>query len=293
MKTGFIGLGNMGSAMALNLARSGTELIVWNRSSEKSHALGNADPRIAAVTSAAEVFEQARTVILMLANSSAIDAVLERATPAFAHRVRGHTIVQMGTTAPDYSAALEADIHAVGGAYVEAPVSGSRGPAEQGKLIGMLAGERAAVALVEPLLQSMCDRTFMCGAVPQALRMKLAVNLFLITMVTGLAEASNFARHSGVDLAVMRDIIDAGPMASKVSAAKLAKLVDTDYAVQASIADVLMNCRLIVDAARAGAIDSPLISHCRELFSRADELGHGQEDMIAVILAFSQLKRES
>lgn len=286
MKVGFIGLGNMGSAMALNLARSGAELVVWNRTADKIDAL--ADAGVVAASSAAAVFEAAPVVILMLANGGAIDAVLARGAPAFSTLVRGRTIVHMGTTSPEYSTGLEADIIAAGGSYVEAPVSGSRVPAEQGKLVGMLAGEPEAISKVAPLLKPMCAQTFVCGAVPQALRMKLSVNLFLITMVTGLAEATHFAQQNGVDLSVFRDIVDAGPMASKVSSIKLAKLVDKDYSVQASISDVLMNTRLISDAASAGDIASPLLNLCRDLFARAEELGHGKADMAAVILALSR-----
>lgn len=289
MKLGFIGLGNMGSAMALNLARSGAELIIWNRTADKTDTLAGAGVGFVAAASAAEVFDQAPIVILMLANSGAIDAVLARNTPAFANLVEGRTVVHMGTTSPEYSEALEADIVTAGGRYVEAPVSGSRVPAEQGKLVGMLAGDPAALAIVEPLLQPMCERTFVCGAVPQALRMKLAVNLFLITMVTGLAEATHFAERNGVDLSVFRAILDAGPMASKVSAVKLAKLVNKDYAVQASIADVLMNSQLIYDAARACGIASPLLDRSRDLFALSDNLGHGHVDMAAVILALSHI----
>jgi 3-hydroxyisobutyrate dehydrogenase len=287
MKVGFIGLGNMGFAMALNLARSGIELVVWNRTAGKIEALSGEGVTIQAAQSAAEVFASTPVTILMLANGAAIDAVLERSTPAFAELVRGRTVVHMGTTSPEYSKALETDIIAAGGAYVEAPVSGSRVPAEQGKLVGMVAGEAHAVSLVQPLLQPMCAQTFVCGAVPLALRMKLSVNLFLITMVTGLAEATHFAEQNGVDLSVFRAIVDAGPMASKVSTIKLAKMVDKNYSVQAAISDVLMNTRLIYDAAREGGINSPLLDICRDLFARTEELGHGKADMAAVILALS------
>jgi 3-hydroxyisobutyrate dehydrogenase len=283
MTLGFIGLGNMGFAMARNLARSGAELIVWNRTRGKVDALG---PEVRAAASAAEVFAQAPIVILMLANAAAIDEVLARSTAAFGDRVRGRTVVHMGTTAPDYSARLAADIAAAGGRYVEAPVSGSRVPAEQGKLVGMLAGAPDAVAEVAPLLAPMCEQVFVCGAVPQALRMKLAVNLYLITMVTGLAEAVQFAERSSLDLSVFRAVLDAGPMASKVSSVKLAKLVERDYTVQASVSDVLMNANLIHDAARSGGVPSPLLDHCRRLFACADTIGHGQADMAAVVLAY-------
>ena len=93
---------------------------------------------------------------------------------------------------------------------VEAPVSGSRTPAENGELVAMLAGDPDAVAEVRPLLAPMCRQTFLCGAVPGALHMKLAVNLYLITMVTGLAEAAHFAGQHGLDLERFVAVLDAG-----------------------------------------------------------------------------------
>jgi 3-hydroxyisobutyrate dehydrogenase len=286
MKTGFIGMGNMGSAMALNMARAKTDLVVWNRHAEKTRAVTDAGG--AAAASAREVFERAPVVLLMLANAEAIDEVLERRTGGFRELVRGHIVVHMGTTAPAYSRQLEQDIIAAGGQYVEAPVSGSRKPAEQGQLVGMLAGDRSAIEIVRPLLAPVCSQTFVCGQVPQALLMKLSVNLFLITMVTGLAEAAHFAEQQGVDMQLFRSIVDAGPMASSVSSIKLAKLVDKDFAVQASISDVLMNNRLVADAAREAGVASPLLDVCHALFARAEALGHGRADMAAVVHAIAR-----
>jgi len=194
MEIGFIGLGVMGQPMALNLARAGTPLIVWNRSSERCDALRDAGATVAA--SAADVFARTRTVLLMLYDAAAIDAVLGRGTPEFRTLVGGHVIVQMGTPSPTYSKSLDADIRAAGGAYVEAPVSGSLKPAEAGQLVGMLAGEPDQIAQVRPLMAPMCREVFACGAVPGALLMKIAINAFLIPMVTGLAEAFHFALAS-------------------------------------------------------------------------------------------------
>lgn len=185
----------MGRPMALNLARAGTPLVVWNRTPARCAPLRAAGAEVAA--GPAEVFERAGTVLLMLADEEAVDAVLGRGTPDFAARVAGHTVVHMGTTSPEYSAALEADVRAAGGAYAEVPVSGSRVPAEQGQLVAMLAGDPAAVTAVRPLLASLCSETFDCGPVPNALLMKLSVNLFLITQVTGLTEAFHFADRHG------------------------------------------------------------------------------------------------
>ncbi|MEI9850783.1 MAG: NAD-binding protein [Sphingomonas sp.] len=131
----------------------------------------------------------------------------------------------------------------------------------------------------------MCRETFRCGAVPGALTMKLAVNSFLITMVTGLAEAAHFADRQRLDMATFRAVLDAGPMASSVSRSKVAKLVDGDFEVQAAIGDVLKNARLVVDAARAGRIAAPLLDASEALYAEAAALGHGGRDMAAVIRA--------
>lgn len=286
MRIGFIGLGVMGTPMALNLARSGTPLVVWNRTLDKCASVRDLGADIA--NSPAEVFRAARIVFIMLANETAIDAVLLRDRPEFQAMVAGRTIVQMGTTSPTYSRDLEADIRRVGGNYVEAPVSGSRKPAQSGQLIGMLAGDPAIVAEVQPLLQPICAQTFLCGPVPRALLTKLAVNLFLITMVTGLAEATHFAERYELDLELFSRILNAGPMASDVSRMKLAKLVAKDFSVQASIHDVAMNARLVAQAAREAGAASPLLDVADKLFAEATALGRGSLDMAVVLDAIAE-----
>ncbi|WP_430377363.1 NAD(P)-dependent oxidoreductase [Streptomyces sp. B1-3] len=280
---GFVGLGVMGQPMALNLARAGTPLVVWNRSPASCAPLRAAGAEVAA--SAAEVFERAGTVFLMLADETAVDAVLGRGTPDFPVRVSGRTVVHMGTTSAEYSAGLQDDVGAAGGRYVEAPVSGSRVPAERGELVAMLAGDGDAVAAVRPLLSPMCREAFDCGPVPDALLTKFSVNLFLITLVTGLTEAFHFAARQGLDPGLLRDVLDAGPMASSVSRMKTPKLLARDFAVQAGAADVLKNNRLIAEAARKTGVASPLLDVCHALFGETVEQGHGDEDMVAVLHA--------
>ena len=126
----------------------------------------------------------------------------------------------------------------------------------------MLAGDRAGVDRVRPLLAPMCRDTVDCGPVPNGLLMKLAVNLYLITMVTGLAEAAHFAERHGLDQERFVAILDAGPMASLVSRGKAAKLLARDFSVQAASLDVLKNNRLVAEAARRGRIASPLLDVC-------------------------------
>jgi 3-hydroxyisobutyrate dehydrogenase len=289
MHIGFIGLGVMGLPMALNLARAGTPLWVWNRSPGKCDLLRAEGAQVAA--SPAEVCGNARVILLMLASEQAMDEALQRGTPAFGGQVRDRTIVHMGTTSPAYSQGLEQDILAAGGRYVEAPVSGSRKPAEAGQLVGMLAGEHASVEAVRPLLAPVCRTTFACGAVPSALLMKLSVNLFLITMVTGLCEASHFAARQGLDMELFRSVLDAGPMASSVSQVKLAKLVARDFEVQAAIHDVLKNNQLVAQAARDARLASPLLDVCHALFAQTAAMGLGQADMVAVVQAMEARTR--
>ncbi|MFM9699959.1 NAD(P)-dependent oxidoreductase [Streptomyces europaeiscabiei] len=283
MYVGFVGMGVMGQPMALNIARAGTPLVVWNRTADRCEPVRAAGAEIAA--SPSEVFDRAGTVILMLADEAAVDAALARGTPDFAARVAGHTIVHMGTTSAEYSAGLQDDIRTAGGRYVEAPVSGSRVPAEKGELVGMLAGDEGAVAAVWPLLSPMCRETFGCGAVPGALLMKFSVNLFLITLVTGLTEAFHFADRHGLDQRLLREVLDAGPMASAVSRVKGPKLLDRDFTVQAAAADVLKNNRLIAEAARKADLASPLLDICHTLYGETVEQGYGGEDMVAVLHA--------
>lgn len=289
---GFVGLGVMGQPMALNLARAGTPLVVWNRTPGRCEPLSAAGAEVAA--DPAEVFDRAEDIVfLMLADETAMDLVLGRGTPDFAARVAGHTVVHMGTTSAEYSAALQDDIRAAGGRYVEAPVSGSRVPAEQGQLVGMLAGDADAVDAVRPLLAPVCQETFGCGAVPGALLMKFSVNLFLITLVTGLAEAFHFADRHGLDQRLLRDVLDAGPLASSVSRVKGPKLVTRDFTVQAAAADVLKNNRLIADAAREAGLASPLLDICHALYGETVAQGHGAEDMVAVLHAIEARTEEA
>jgi len=283
---GFIGLGVMGEPMALNLTRAGTPLLVWNRSPARCDVLAKAGALVAKDT--ADVFARCEVVILMLRHGAAMDEALARGKGAFGDRVRGRTLINMATTVPSYSEGLEAEVRAAGGRYLEAPVSGSRQPAEAGQLVAMLAGDPEVVESVRPVLAPMCRDAIACGPVPGALYMKLAVNLFMIAMVTGLAEGVHFAQRQGLDLARLRAVLDASPMASDVSRVKAAKLVSEDFTVQAAISNVLENVRLIADAARETGIASPLLDVCHALYGETEALGLGRADMVAVIRAIER-----
>lgn len=285
---GFLGLGRMGMPMAANLAGA-VPLLVWNRTASASAELAGRTPAVVVARTPAEVFERCQTVILMLADEQAIDDVLgwDGQTQGWASAavpLAGRTVVQMGTLVPEHSRELGERIRGRGGRYVEAPVSGSRQPAVDGTLVAMLAGEDADVDRVARLVEPMCATVFRCGVPPQALAMKLAVNTFLITLVTGLAESFHFAEEQGLDPELLNRILAAGPMASPVSTNKGAKLVAADWTPHAAIHDVLKNCRLVVGEARRGGHASPLMDVCAELYTES-LAEHAGDDMAAVISA--------
>jgi 3-hydroxyisobutyrate dehydrogenase len=279
MDVGFIGLGTMGGPMASNLLRAGIPLAIWNRTAGKCRPLEALGARVA--TSVAELFAGASHILVMLANEHAIDDVLQRGTESFQAMVAGKTLVNLGTTSAAYSSALELDLVRAGGHYVEAPVSGSRVPAERGALVGMLAGDGDAMAAVRPLLEPICARVFDCGKVPNAIRTKLAVNHFLIAMVASLGETFHAARAAGVDVAILQEVLDAGPMASEVSRIKLDKLIRGDFSPQASIQDAGAIARLSFAQAVAAGARAPLMDRCIDLYQAADHAGWQALDMIA------------
>jgi 3-hydroxyisobutyrate dehydrogenase len=153
----------------------------------------------------------------------------------------------------------------------------------------MLAGDAEAVELVRPYVAPMCKQVFACGPVPSALRMKLAVNLYLITTVAALAESFHFAQEHGLDLELFRAIVDSGQMSSPISKVKLQKLVAGDFEVQAAINDVVMNSELVANAARHARIASPMLDEALALYRKTVEIGRGDQDMAAVVLAIAQL----
>lgn len=279
-RIGFIGLGDMGVPMAGCLADAGMAPIVWARRPERAESLSARGAEIAGSVDA--LFAQCDRVVLMLANGAAMDEVLGRGTPDFEKRVAGVTLIHMGTTPPGYSQALQTDILAAGGHYVEAPVSGSTGPAATGDLVVMTAGSEAALSIAAEVIAPMCRAVVPCGAVPKALQMKLAVNTYLGGLVTGLFEAVNYARTADLDLTTLSQVLENGPMNCDLMRMKLPKLRDRDYTAQGSIRQAVNNMTMICEeGARVGA-SMPLSNVVLDLVRDAQAAGWSDEDMIVI-----------
>jgi 3-hydroxyisobutyrate dehydrogenase len=284
---GFIGLGDMGMPMALRLVETGSKLVVWTRNAAKLDRFQGTSATVAA--SPRDVFAKSDVIITMLATSDVLDQVLERNSADFATICGGKTIVQMGTTLPAYSKGLETDILKAGGRYAEVPVSGSSVPAAAGQLVAMQAGDPETLSAIEGVIDPLIATKVNCGAVPAALQMKLAVNTCLAGIMFGLVEGTNLARQCGLDMQVFRQVMEAGQMASPVVKMKLPKLVDEDFAPQASVYQTVSNLKMMQGAADEVGAVTPIVDTALGLQEQTLDMGFADKDMIAAIRTYQQL----
>ncbi|MEM1077932.1 MAG: NAD(P)-dependent oxidoreductase [Pseudomonadota bacterium] len=278
-RIGFVGLGDMGWPMAACLARAGVQPLIWARRAASAEGLPELGAELAPDIDA--LCTGADTICTMLAHADAQDEVFGRDTPAFARRLAGRTLVQMGTTAPGYSRTLAAEINAIGGRYVELPVSGSTGPAAQGALVAMAAGDPEDIARITPLVDPMVSAIVPCGTVPKALQMKLAVNAYLAGLIGGLLEAVDLAEASALDLGTLQSILEAGPMSNDLMRMKLPKLIEREFSPQGSIRQSVNNLRMITEAGAELGAPMPVNSALRAVFEEGKEAGLADEDMVA------------
>jgi 3-hydroxyisobutyrate dehydrogenase len=283
MKIGLIGVGVMGEPMAKNLKKAGHSVTVYNRTPARCDVLRPLGIEVA--DTPGQVFEAAEAVIIMVPSHLEVDQVLERSPEgAITAPVSGRTIVLMATVAPAYSTALGTSLAAAGARYVEAPVSGSRQPAEAAQLVILAsATEQAHIDHVQPLFDAIGKKTVRCGPVPMAMRMKLANQLLLIACFEAISEATHFAAGIGLDVQQFLDMAQAGPLANDVLRSKVAKLVSNDFAQQAPIRHVAKDIGLVCDEAEQRGVWLPIATANRSLFAEAMQAGQSQDDAIGII----------
>lgn len=285
---GFLGLGTMGEAMSLRLLRAGHALHVWNRTPTKAEPLRAAADEIGGSVRVADdpraVLTACRVVFLMLADGATTDLVLGRGTPAFAD-VRDRLLINCATVAPEYSAGLEQDLRAAGARFVEAPVSGSRKPAEAGTLIAMLAGAPDAVAEVTPLFAPLARQAVDCGPVPHGTLTKLATNILLVNSVAALAEMMHFANAHGLDRTKVAEVVSNGQLGSDNVRIRSAKLATRDFSAHSAIRNVLDSLGRTGASAAGIGCQLPLTERTLDLLRETVRLGHADEDMIAMLHA--------
>ncbi|KAH8898008.1 hypothetical protein GQ53DRAFT_742804 [Thozetella sp. PMI_491] len=272
--------------MALNLARR-FPLTVWNRtdSDAKYAPLVKAGALIGKTP--VHLVEQSDVIFCMLFDGPAIESILDQNVRK---ALSGKTLINTSSVSVEFSEKLDEIVRASGGSFVEMPVSGSKVPAEQGRLVGMVAGDSADAKRVLPFVEPLTTAAIYCGPIGSGLRTKYAVNLFLIAITAGLAEAMNLARAQGLNLESFGRVLNAGPMASDYSKIKIAKMLQQDWSPQAAIEDCYNSTQLIRSAAKVANTTIPVAELCSSLYCKAKGHGLGGEDMIAIYKLFSKLE---
>jgi 3-hydroxyisobutyrate dehydrogenase len=277
MKIGIAGIGKMGAAIAARLAGVGHEVMAWNRTPDKARATG-----LKTAQTPAELAAGSDTVISILADAAAVDAVYAQMLPA----MKGKLFVEMSTVRPEVAKALAAKVRAAGGAFVECPVGGTVGPAKEGKLFGFVGGEPADVARARPLLEQMCRRFEHVGPVGAGASMKLAINLPLIVYWQALGEALSLVQHLKLDpvrtMDILADTSGAPTMLKNRAGAIAAALGGKDNPPSVTIDTLKKDLAEMVAEARACGYDAPVTASALASFERASRAGLGAKDCTAM-----------
>ena len=245
MKIGVCGTGRMGSSIAQRLIAVGHEVGVWNRNADKTKPLTEAGARLYA--SPAELLKGCETVVVMLLNDAASEAVYRGPSGILNADLAGKLVIDMSTVRPDTMISLGTAVKGKGGAFVECPVGGSTAPAKEGKLFGLAGGADADLARAKPVLEQLCRRIEHVGGLGAGATMKLAVNLPLLVYWQALGEALTICKPLNLPPERLIDILSdtAGtPTAMKGRGAAIAKLLggqppgETAFAVSAAKKDL-------------------------------------------------------
>ena len=195
MKIGVAGLGAMGAAVANRHLSLGNEVVVWNRTPGKIKPLADAGAKV--VGSPAEVAAASDTIVTLLTDGAAIDAVYNGPKGLLSGDVKGKLFIEMSTVPPKVETDLAPKVRGKGAVMVECPVGGSTTPAREGKLLGLMGAEPADAERAKPILEQMCRKVEHCGPVGTGAAMKLAINLPLMVAWQAYGEAFSIARSVG------------------------------------------------------------------------------------------------
>ncbi|MCM2415803.1 MULTISPECIES: NAD(P)-dependent oxidoreductase [unclassified Streptomyces] len=276
-----LGTGIMGSGMARSLLRAGLEVRVWNRTHEK--ALPLAADGATVTDTAAQAVRGADVILTMLNDQTSVAAALTGASDGV-HR--GQVLLQSSTVGPDATVELAQRAADLGLVYLDAPVSGTRQPAEEGALTVFVSGPSAVRGVAGPVLDAIGQRTVWVAEEPGAAsRLKLVVNTWVINMVGGVAECLNLAEGLGVDPQSFLDVVKGGPLDSGYLHGKSAAVLSGDLTPSFALSTALKDTRLILDAAEQSGVRLDLTAASAARFERAEAAGHGGEDMIATYYA--------
>jgi 3-hydroxyisobutyrate dehydrogenase-like beta-hydroxyacid dehydrogenase len=281
MDIGFVGLGIMGSAMAANLVKAGFKVTVWNRSADKCR------PLVAAGACRADspraVAEAADILFAMMATPAAVESVRDGADGIIAGLRPGTGYVDMSTVDAETSLESARLTHEAGGLFLEAPVAGSRKPAEDSTLTIMAAGDRGAFDSALPALEKMGRKILYLGDTGNAARMKLANNLVMGGMLAALCEGMALASGSGLDTAQFLEVLDSGAVSNAMFRLKGPQIASAaEFPAAFPLKHMQKDLRLALRLAEETGQPLFVTATVNELYKTALAQGLGDSDFAAI-----------
>jgi 3-hydroxyisobutyrate dehydrogenase len=282
VRVAVLGTGIMGSAMARNLVSAGLRTTIWDRSPTTTAPLADAGALVTA--SPAEAVRDADVMITMLPTADVVNSVIFAGGVAEA-LAQSAVWAQMGTIGLAETTEIAARLAQLRPdvMFVDAPVSGSKGPAEAGQLLILASGPPAANTAAGPVFSAIGRKTIWLGEAGQGSRMKLAVNAYMSILIEGVAEALELAGRLGIDDSELAGAIEGGPLDAPIADAKLHKMERGDFAPEFPLEWALKDVDLAIGA--AGDDELPLLTALSRQWHAAVNAGHGREDVSAARLA--------
>ena len=276
-----LGTGIMGAAMARNLLSAGMEVRVWNRSREKAEPLAQEGAEVA--DNPADAAKGATFILTMLSDADAVeDAVGGDVLSALAEDGVWLQMSTVGEGGNERLLRLAADR---GVTYVDAPVLGTKQPAEQGQLIVLASGPKEVRERSEQVFGTFAGKTVWLGEAGEGSRLKLVVNNWIVGLLGVLAETVAFAEATGVDPAKFLETIEGGPLGLPYAQMKGSMMVEDDFPTSFSANLARKDAALVLDSARDHYLHLRIAEAVTARFDEAIQAGHGEEDMAAVYKA--------
>ncbi|MER6127292.1 NAD(P)-dependent oxidoreductase [Streptomyces sp. NPDC001795] len=276
----FLGTGRMGGPMAVNLARGGFQLRVWNRTSSRAAALAGHGAFVAHTP--AEAVQGAGILITMFADGPATERAAN-GPDGFLARCPGLIWVQMATIGAGWSARLAVAAARHGVTFVDAPVSGSQGPAEAGQLIILASGPDRVRDVLNPVFGALGRATVWLGPAGDGTRAKLVLNSWLVDLVEATAEALSFAGRLGLDPASIVELLQSTPLGSPYAVQKATTMLAGDFTPAFALKHAVKDAELAVQAAYGLGTHLPLTEALLPRW-RHTALEHADDDLSAVYI---------
>lgn len=272
----WIGLGHMGTPMALNLIKAGYDLSVYNRTDEKLLPLIDAGAK--PYRSVVEICLDSDIIFIMLSDDKATSSVFEQILTI---DISGKLFINMSTISPDLSIKLSAQVIEKNGRYLEAPVSGSVKPAQDGTLIILAGGNNEDYDIAIPYFERLGKLSLLLGAVGQGAKAKLAINYYMSVVVEGLAETVLFAEKNGIDRETMMFITNESACGSPMSKMKTPSMLQDKYPAAFPLKHMMKDIGLV----QGQGLNTDMSKAVSEVYKKAMDMNLGDEDLMAVIKA--------